>query len=286
MTLTLFSKTRHRGRSATIHRNFKNLSDTKADKPSSLKMNGRRDAALLFKKDDWKGGVYYVRGHADIPHLGSAKQGGRPTFGNSVRSIRITPFFVDLNVTIVLNGVGEVPMGLKDEASARQWVKACVEDANRWLSDQRALLKFNISRITCPRSLDFFTPNAHAPIPSKWKVKGEIDVVICHSFNQTGALGIAKFPFLGRHIKVAAVATGKSQRNEPVSQDLMTETLLHEIGHYLGLQHITAMGVDNNIMARQAIANSTFEDRNFTAAQIQELHQKLVRNVTRRRDRI
>lgn len=285
MTLTLFSKTRHRGRSASIQGDIANLGETKVDKPSSLNMSSRQDAALFFKNDDWKGGVYYARGFASVPDLGSPKFGGRRTFGNSIRSVRITPFRLDLNITLVLNGIGELPSAWKNEDEAKKQVRACIKDANKWLKGQRALLKLRIARTTCRKSNGLFQPNAHAPIPSKWRERGEVDLVFCHSFRQEGALGVARFPCLGRHIKVAAMITGGKNGDAPAPQNLMTETVLHELGHFLGLQHRTAKGLPRNIMCKSPDLGINFEARSLSMEQIREMHQRLARNISRRGDR-
>lgn len=69
------------------------------------------------------------------------------------------------------------------------------------------------------------------------------------------------------------------------SIDQIARTLAHELGHYLGLTHDTGNGAAANIMTVSDLGlniNST----TMTPDQIEEMQQKLARNLTRKGDRI
>src|SRR5687768_6324135 len=99
MTITIFKDKDCKGASQTVTTDVADLKNQPADKPSSIRLTGD-EAVLLFKNDDWHGGALYIRGPITVSDLGSAKEGGRFGFGNSVRSIRRSSFSVDLNINI------------------------------------------------------------------------------------------------------------------------------------------------------------------------------------------
>lgn len=72
---------------------------------------------------------------------------------------------------------------------------------------------------------------------------------------------------------------------EDRSINQIARTLAHELGHYLGLSHGTGDGGAENIMTPSDLGlniNST----TLTPDQIEEMQQKLARNLTRKGDRI
>ena len=110
MAITLYQKKNFKGDTARIRKDQNDLKDLPLGRnPSSLKMSNAKDAVLLFKKRDWRGGVMFRRGRNSIDNLGSPRAGGRNTFGNNVASVRITPFHINLNVTVVTKSNGKLP---------------------------------------------------------------------------------------------------------------------------------------------------------------------------------
>jgi len=99
------------------------------DRPSSIKLTDD-EQVLLFKNDDWHGGVLYLRGPKSVCDLGDKDAGGRNGFGNAICSIRVTPFQLDLNVIVVRNADGRLPGDWKDESAVRTDVASIVKGAN------------------------------------------------------------------------------------------------------------------------------------------------------------
>src|SRR5262245_4885458 len=89
----------------------------------------------------------YLNGAQTVTDLGSDKEGGRFGFGNVVRSIRVTPFTVDLNVTVVTNG-DDLPSIWPTTWWADGVIRDVVTRANNYLLAQNALLRMEIARIT------------------------------------------------------------------------------------------------------------------------------------------
>jgi hypothetical protein len=59
--------------------------------------------------------------------------------------------------------------------------------------------------------------------------------------------------------------------------------LVHELGHYLGLEHKTANGNRSNIMFESV--QGLYKLQSLRPDQIEEVHEKLSRNIARRGDR-
>lgn len=156
MSITIFQDHDFKGKSQAISANVRDLRGLPADKPGSIKLSDDDEAALLFKNDDWHGGALYIRGKKNVSDLGKDSEGGRFGFGNSVRSIRVTPFWVDLNITVVRDEDNKLPRGWKTEKEARSDVNAIVEQANAFYSEKRALLQLGVARITFRTSKNLF----------------------------------------------------------------------------------------------------------------------------------
>ena len=102
MTTTLYQDKDWKGKRLAITRNYRSLKDTTlGNHPSSIMMTDSDDAILLFGKEDWDGGVMYFRGVRKMASLGDLSAGGELLKGNSVTSVRVTPFKVRLNVSVV-----------------------------------------------------------------------------------------------------------------------------------------------------------------------------------------
>ena len=92
MTITLFQKQDLRGDSAVISKDEDDLRDLPIGRnPSSMRMTSDDDKILLFKNDDWRGGVMFRRGAQTIDNFGAPREGGRNTFGNNIASVRVIP---------------------------------------------------------------------------------------------------------------------------------------------------------------------------------------------------
>lgn len=282
MTIRLFQKKNCKGDSMRVTRNQRSLKDTAVgNHPSSLTMDAG-DACLLFKREDWKGGVLYLRGRHEIENLGSPKQGGKTLFGNSITSIRITPFKMKLNVTIVLDDNGNANGVMAGSASDRErMVEDLIARANAFYEEEKALLELQLDKVTGRRDGKRFDLSnwESGRLPSAWKEKGKLDMIFVNSFD-SGNVGLAKFPHWG---KVAICATRNSGSNRDF--DAVARTFVHEIGHYLGLSHGSGDGRGSNIMTQSSTGNH-IDRSNLKVEQIEEMHAKLSKNLTRKADRI
>src|SRR4051812_18919767 len=102
MTITLFQDKNFRDRSMVVTQSVADLQDVSIGKnPTSIRLTESAESILLYTRKDWDGDVHYIRGSVEVADLGSKAAGGEPGFGNSVRSLRITPFRLRLNVNII-----------------------------------------------------------------------------------------------------------------------------------------------------------------------------------------
>jgi hypothetical protein len=287
MSVTIFKDKDCKGASQALSGSIADLKDHPADKPSSIRITSDVESALLFKNDDWHGGALYIRGPKTVADLGSAKDGGRYGFGNSVRSIRLSAFTVHLNVNVVTNGPDDMPGVFPN----RDWMDLAVRDvvkrANSFLISKRAMLTYEIARISYrndPKQFDLSNLESWS-FPNDWKEKDEIDVVFVDRFSKEGTGGRAKLPCFGKVVIIAARANLKDVPDPVLNTEDMAKTLVHEVGHYLGLGHGTADKNTKNIMFEDFAIGAPISDYELTVDQIRELHDRLANHHTRRGDR-
>jgi hypothetical protein len=287
MTITIFEDHDCKGKSQVVSGNIADLKGKPADKPGSIRLTQDSEAVLLFKNDDWHGGALYVRGPKTVSDLGKDAEGGRMGFGNSVRSVRVTPFTVDLNISVVMDTGERLPGSWRDRAAAEAAIRDIVAQANAFLDGKRALLRYLIARIRFrldPKRFDISNWESWI-LPGEWKEKNEIDVVFVQRFSKEPVIGRAKFPCFGQAVIVAAMANQKSGADSPQSNADMAAVLAHEIGHYLGLSHGSANDNANNIMFDSYTAGTGFAGKLLLPDQIREMHDRLANNISRKGDR-
>ena len=286
MTITIFEDKNCKGKSRIVSGNIADLKGQTADKPSSIQMTSDSDEVLLFKNDDWHGGVLYLRGKKTVSDLGDKDEGGRNGFGNAIRSVRVTPFQLDLNVTVVKDAGGDLPGSWKNQTEAEAAINDIVAKANAFYVDKQSLLKLSVARIRFRTSANLFAISKleSAILPRDWIEKGEVDTIFVDRFTKEGAIGRAKFPCWGQGVIVAAKVNATSGPDTFQDNDDMAETLVHELGHYLGLSHNTSNDMAANIMFPSS-NGSGLAAKNLRPDQIEEMQQKLARNITRRGDR-
>lgn len=269
MAITLFQRRNLGGDQALINSDQDDLGDIPLGRnPSSITMTNANDAVLLYGKRDWRGGVRYLRGVRTINNLGLA----------GIASVRITPFHINLNVTVVTQSDGTVPGTATNFNAVRTTVNNMVGMVNAFYASQRALLIADVAHINQRVNDNKFnlSRTEAASFPAAWKNAREIDFILVNSFD-AGLLGLAKFPWWGKVVVVAMRNTGPTGAQRTTSQ--LAKTLAHEIGHFLGSPHTTGT---TNIMRQ---GNFDITTRTATVDQIQEWHTKLSRNLTRRRNR-
>jgi hypothetical protein len=286
MTITIFEKDKFEGKSQVVSGNISDLKGKPADKPGSIKLSDDDEAVLLFKNDDWHGGALYIRGAKNVSDLGKDSVGGRFGFGNAVRSIRLTPFQVDLNVTVVRNQDGKLPSGWSNEAAARADINAMVAQANAFYADKRALLKLVVARITLRTNDNLFAISKAEQIflPGEWTEKGELDVVFTNRFTKEGVVGRGFFPCWGESVVVAKIVNSESGPDETLTLDEMAAVMVHETGHHFGLSHNTAGSNSMNLMF-PTLSVSSLASAQLNGDQIREMHDRLANNLARKGER-
>lgn len=286
MTITIFEKDKFEGKSQNISGNVRDLKGAPADKPGSLKMTDDDEAVLLFKNDDWHGGALYIRGPKNVADLGKDSDGGRFGFGNSIRSIRLTPFQVDLNVTIVRNQDAKLPTGWANERAARIDIDEMVRQANEFYADKRALLKLVVARVTLRTNDNLYAISKmeQMTLPGEWTAKGELDVVFTNRFTKEGTIGRAFFPCWGESVVVAKVVNSKTGADETLSVDEMAAVMTHEIGHHFGLSHGTGNDNPKNLMF-PSLSVASLAESLLTPDQIREMQDRLANNLARKGER-
>lgn len=286
MTITLFQDTNFRDRSMTVGQSIADLQDFSIGKnPSSLRMTGAAEAILLYTRRDWDGDVHYLRGPAEVADLGNGSAGGETGFRNNVRAVRISPFTLRLNVNVIRTEGGDFPGDWTAQNMGTR-VEAIVAMINQFFAAQRALLRLDVARIVTRTSNAKFNLSLtdQFRFPAEWRLPHEVDVMIVNQFEKDGVLGVAKFPHFGRTVMAAAGYVSSSGAEVAMNNDDMAEVLAHELGHYLGLQHNTANGSADNLM-QASTSLAGLSDRTLSAAQIEEMQQKLARATARGGDR-
>jgi hypothetical protein len=295
-------------------------------KPSSLRTSSG-DAALLCSKPDWKGEIMYLRNQRNIRDLGDPATGGRRGFRNAVRSVRVRPFLIAMNITIVTGSDGTLPGGWEDRTQAERDMDLLIVLMNDFFRRERCLIRVKWSDITYRPSEEYFNVSIreYRPVPAKWKKPKSVDVVLVNRI--ANAIGVGSFPWHGKHVLVAmermaaalerAPGTGPGtiyrpgnplrEVRDPRLVDAflgISRTWVHELGHYWGLRHqdpITQDTIDavarinpslaaamrtsdSNIMIQSGKAGP-FSVATMTSSQLNEVHQVLARNLSRKGDR-
>ncbi len=286
MTITIFEDKNRKGKKQIVTGNIRDLKGKKADKPSSIRLTDDDEAVLLFKNDDWHGGALYIRGPKTVDDLGKASDGGRFGFGNSIRSVRVTPFQIDLNITVVRNEDNKLPGKWKTEKEARTDIRAMVDAANDFYTKKRALLKLDIARITFRTSkrLYAFSMLEQILLPPEWTERGELDVVFSHRFTKEGTIGRAMFPCFGQSVVVAKYVNANKGPDTELTTDQMAAVMVHEIGHHYGLSHNTSNDNSNNLMFPELVRPS-LDSMLLNPDQIREMQDRLANNISRRGER-
>jgi len=286
VTITIWEKDDFRGTFQIVSGDIADLKGQLADKPGSAKLTERSEAILMFKNDDWHGGALYLRGLAEVADLGKDKDGGRLGFGNCVRSVRVTPFKVDLNVNVITNG-SELPGDQPGKPALERLIADAVDLANDFLAKEHALLKLVVARVTYRNDPKQFAigDTETWSFPGEWKEKDELDVMIVDRFSSEGVGGLGKLPSWGKVIIISLKNNPKSGPDKVKSLDLFASNFVHEVGHYFGLMHGSANGVTKNIMFGSTVEGQLLSTRTFNNDQIREMQDRLANHHTRRGDR-
>jgi hypothetical protein len=110
MTVTLYRKPDFKDPCYTVTGDVSDLSRTPVKRAaSSMRMTSNTDRVLLFKNRLWRGNAMFRTGAQDISRLGSPSKGGKTLFGDSVASVRTSPFAIRLFINIICKDDGSFP---------------------------------------------------------------------------------------------------------------------------------------------------------------------------------
>ncbi|NJO36043.1 MAG: hypothetical protein HC869_26250 [Rhodospirillales bacterium] len=101
------------------------------------------DAVLLCSNQNWNGEVMYLRNAHNIRDLGDDSKGGRRGFGNTVRSVRVRPFLIEMNITIVTGEDSTLPSGYLDRQAIDRDLSILIERVNAFLGVNLRLYESN-----------------------------------------------------------------------------------------------------------------------------------------------
>jgi hypothetical protein len=277
MSITLFADTNFGGASLAVSGDLDTLRGTRVgNSPRSIRMTGDNDAILLCKKSNWNGEVFYLRGANSISDLGDSDRGGRKGFGSAVTSVRVTPFTVKVNVTVVTGEDGTLPGAWTSRTQAVEDINSVIKKANTFYDGQKALVQVSLSDLTFRADEKRFRMSQKEwdSIPGSWKKSHEVDVVFPDTIEE--AVGKSNFPWHGKFCLVSA------RRG---SNDDVARTFVHELGHFWSLTHDSGGGSASNIMTQSSTGNAITASR-LRDSQIEDIQQVLARNLSRQGDRI
>ena len=177
-----------------------------------------------------------------------------------------------MNFTVVADGNNNVNGILSSSSGRKGVIQDLIDAGNTFFDDQNALLRLECARVTTVKDNKRFNmSNAEsARLPSRWKRRGELDMIFINAFD-AGHVGLGK-------VTLCTMQNGGRNR----SFASVARTFVREIGHYFGLKHQTD---PKNIMTQSSTGDPLTRSR-MTDDQIQDIHQKLARNLSRKADRI
>lgn len=272
VSLTLFKKKNFGGESHHVNRSHGNLRVTPVGyRTRSLTMTSRDDRALLFSERMYRGKVAFARGIQDVPDSAD-------TFFKPLRAVRIDPFTLYLNVTVVGSG-GELPGSWTGRGDAIASIDAAIDWANRiW---GRGMLRLERRKTEVHDSPEKFELKWPFPrFAPQWKRRGMIDVAFVNRVGRRNTVARRYPPRFG-----STIAVGRVVKRGEVEDELMGYGLAHELGHYLGLGHPSSRDDPRNLMSPGSPVSLEPEDIRLHRGQIERVHRVLASNAGRKADR-
>ena len=188
MAIILYSKKKFHGNAISVNNDVADLKDSGLKgAPSSPSITAAGDRLLLFKSKDFDGACLFRQCKAQIEDLGDNDAGGKIGFGNTIASVRLNAFSVDINATFIKKAGGELPGGLAKTKDAEHLAEPAVIEASRlW---EPFLMRLKLT------SVEFQTDDMHFDVeldrlvrfPLSFYKKNHVNVFFINSFRK--ALG-------------------------------------------------------------------------------------------------
>lgn len=261
MSITLYARRDFKGDDITGFdlKDFSHIAQPM--RPTSIRMTGANDRILLFTRPNWQGRAMFLQGQHSIEHLGHPGDGGEVGFGNTISSMRVTPFRMKVRFHVVTSRNPSVvfPGNLDDGIETEQYIRDAMARVNQiW---EPKLLRFELESIKFPSDVgEFFNLNEEY-----WRI-----VLGSHKFDRLkDGANVVLVNDLGKFAGTA-VPHGLSKMIALVH--LIQgggDVLAHELGHFLGLLHKNRD--DDNLMKQGG--NGIV----LTDEQVADAHQSLSR---------
>lgn len=262
MPLTLFRKRRFAGERHSVTRSHPNLRVTPVGyRARSLTMTSPHDRALLFSKRLYAGRVAFAHGMQDVPN--SAKMFFRP-----IRAVRIDPFTLHLNVTVVRDE-GRFPGSWTSSEEALAAIDAAINWTNRiWSGGLLWLERRHTAVHHAPRIFDLRWPVSR--IPKTWKRPGMIDLVVVNRIGRRDT-AVRSWPPLGGD----TIVVGRTTASGEVEDEVLGYHLAREIGRRLGIDRGGSPQDPRNLMYRGAPLSVDPSKIHLLPEQIERVHRTL-----------
>jgi hypothetical protein len=226
--------------------------------PTSIRMTGASDRILLFTRPNWQGRAMFLSGMQSVEHLGHRDDGGEAGFGNTISSMRVTPFRLKLRFHVITNEAGNLPGGFTSRASLDAAISNIVTRANGIWSPNMINIEHESTVVVNDLPQYFEIPHGYWTAVTRHRRFDRLDaganIVLVDRIN-ANADGKAISHLVTDMVAFEASGSGT--------------VLAHELGHFFGLVHRNRQ--QGNLMQH------SISDINLTQREIEEAHENFAR---------